>query len=119
METHQAYPSFFSLATQSSCCPAQDLWLHTREDSLLPSPGGCEPLKAAWLTLAASGSRHMAFLQVCRASGRPRKIWLTRHGESEYNKQGKLGGDPPLSEQGQVFAQMLPDVIVERTPLVS
>jgi len=57
-------------------------------------------------------------VQVCRASGRPRKIWLTRHGESEFNRHGKLGGDPPLSALGKEYARMLPDVVVERTPAV-
>lgn len=63
-------------------------------------------------------SKHMN-LQVCRASGQPRKIWLTRHGESEYNQHGKLGGDPPISDQGHIFAEMLPGAIEERTPVVS
>jgi broad specificity phosphatase PhoE/predicted kinase len=37
----------------------------------------------------------------------PRPIYLTRHGESEYNVQGRIGGDPPLSPAGQRFAQNL------------
>ena len=51
--------------------------------------------------------------------GRSRKIWLTRHGQSDYNLQGKIGGDSSLSPAGQAYARLLPDVIVERTPLVS
>ena len=35
---------------------------------------------------------------------KPRKIFLTRHGESEYNRQGKIGGDSPLSERGESYA---------------
>ena len=36
-------------------------------------------------------------LQVCRAGvGRPRKIWLTRHGESQFNTMGKIGGNSSL-----------------------
>ena len=33
-------------------------------------------------------------MQVCKAgmaAGQSRKIWLTRHGESEYNVLGKIG----------------------------
>jgi len=37
----------------------------------------------------------------------PRPIWLTRHGESEWNHCGKIGGDPGLSEKGLLYAQRL------------
>ena len=59
-------------------------------------------------------------MQVCKAGvARVRKIWLTRHGESRYNLAGKLGGDSPLSERGEAYARLLPDVIVDRVPLTS
>ena len=47
-----------------------------------------------------------------------RKIWLTRHGESEYNCEALLGGDSGISPQGAIYARLLPDVIVDRIPLV-
>jgi broad specificity phosphatase PhoE len=47
-----------------------------------------------------------------------RKIWLTRHGESMYNVLGKIGGDSRLSPRGEVYARLLPDLLVERVPLV-
>ena len=57
--------------------------------------------------------------QVCKAGvARMRKIWLTRHGESEYNKHALLGGDSNISPAGQIYARLLPDVIVDRIPLV-
>lgn len=34
----------------------------------------------------------------------PRSIYLTRHGESEYNRAGRIGGDSPLSENGTKYA---------------
>jgi broad specificity phosphatase PhoE len=37
----------------------------------------------------------------------PRPIWLTRHGESEYNVAGRLGGDAPLSPRGGQYAGAL------------
>ncbi|KAK0423738.1 hypothetical protein QR680_008303 [Steinernema hermaphroditum] len=37
----------------------------------------------------------------------PRSIYLTRHGESEYNKIGRLGGDSPLSVNGEKYAKCL------------
>lgn len=47
-----------------------------------------------------------------------RKIWLTRHGESEYNQKALIGGDSPLSANGQAYSEMLPDVILNRLPKV-
>jgi broad specificity phosphatase PhoE/predicted kinase len=37
----------------------------------------------------------------------PRSIWLTRHGESEYNVLGRIGGDAPLSGEGVRYAVTL------------
>ncbi|WKX89802.1 hypothetical protein Q1695_009002 [Nippostrongylus brasiliensis] len=37
----------------------------------------------------------------------PRCIYLTRHGESEYNQLGRLGGDSPLSDNGVRYAEKL------------
>ncbi|CAG5119462.1 unnamed protein product, partial [Candidula unifasciata] len=37
----------------------------------------------------------------------PRTIYLTRHGESQMNLQGRIGGDSDLSEQGERYAEEL------------
>ncbi len=37
----------------------------------------------------------------------PRTIYLTRHGESEFNVQGRIGGDSGLSERGRLYARKL------------
>ena len=37
----------------------------------------------------------------------PRQIWITRHGESRDNVNGKIGGDSDLSETGLRYAQAL------------
>ncbi|KAI5371376.1 hypothetical protein J4E82_009962 [Alternaria postmessia] len=37
----------------------------------------------------------------------PRMIWITRHGESEDNVAGKIGGDSDLSENGQKYAKAM------------
>ncbi|PSC70832.1 6-phosphofructo-2-kinase fructose-2,6-bisphosphatase-like isoform X2 [Micractinium conductrix] len=56
-------------------------------------------------------------MQVCRAGvGRPRKIWLTRHGESQFNTMGKIGGNSSLSKRGQMYAELLPDILASRVP---
>ena len=57
--------------------------------------------------------------QVCKAGlSRMRKIWLTRHGQSMSNVFELLGGDSHLSPLGQVYAQKLPDMLIDRVPLV-
>ena len=42
---------------------------------------------------------------------RPRSIWLSRHGESEFNLEGKIGGDALLSERGEMYAKKLPELV--------
>jgi len=42
---------------------------------------------------------------------KPRSIWLSRHGESEYNLLGRIGGDADLSERGKEYARKLPDLV--------
>ena len=37
----------------------------------------------------------------------PRQIWITRHGQSEDNLDGKIGGDSPLTEAGHHYATSL------------
>lgn len=51
---------------------------------------------------------------MCKGLGQRRRIWLTRHGESEYNTMGKIGGNSGLSARGQVYARMLPEILMDR-----
>jgi broad specificity phosphatase PhoE/predicted kinase len=44
----------------------------------------------------------------------PRSVWFTRHGESEFNVLGRIGGDSPLSDAGRAYAQTLAGVARER-----
>jgi len=55
-------------------------------------------------------------MQVCKALGRSRRIWLTRHGESEFNVSGKIGGNSLLSPRGAAYSQLLPAVLSSRVP---
>ncbi|KAJ7317494.1 hypothetical protein JRQ81_003656 [Phrynocephalus forsythii] len=41
----------------------------------------------------------------------PRSIYLSRHGESELNLQGRIGGDSGLSERGKQYAHALASFI--------
>jgi broad specificity phosphatase PhoE len=47
---------------------------------------------------------------------RPRSIWLTRHGESEYNVAGRIGGDASLSARGIAYAELLAAKLPEEIP---
>jgi 6-phosphofructo-2-kinase len=47
----------------------------------------------------------------------PRQIWLTRHGESMDNVNGKIGGDSDLSPQGVRCAKALAKFISEQKAL--
>uniref|UniRef100_A0A8C0JV72 6-phosphofructo-2-kinase/fructose-2,6-biphosphatase 3 n=1 Tax=Canis lupus dingo TaxID=286419 RepID=A0A8C0JV72_CANLU len=44
----------------------------------------------------------------------PRTIYLCRHGESEHNLQGKIGGDSGLSSRGRKFANALSKFVEEQ-----
>ena len=42
---------------------------------------------------------------------KPRSIWISRHGESQFNLTGQIGGDADLSERGQEYARRLPTLV--------
>lgn len=44
---------------------------------------------------------------------KPRLIYLSRHGESEYNLTGQIGGDANLSERGWRYAKKLPELVLK------
>lgn len=44
---------------------------------------------------------------------KPRSIYLSRHGESQYNVEGKIGGDSLLSPRGMQYAKALPSLITD------
>lgn len=44
----------------------------------------------------------------------PRSIYLTRHGESLLNVQGRIGGDSDLSDRGWQYARILAEFIEEQ-----
>lgn len=68
---------------------------------------------------AASTEDQCSNVQVCKSGvTRLRKIWLTRHGESEYNRLSLLGGDSNITDTGRAYAAVLPDIVIDRVPLV-
>jgi 6-phosphofructo-2-kinase/fructose-2,6-biphosphatase 2 len=44
---------------------------------------------------------------------KPRCIWLSRHGESEFNLTGQIGGDANLSQHGWKYAKKLPELVLK------
>ena len=44
---------------------------------------------------------------------KPRSIFFSRHGESQFNVEGKIGGDSSLSSRGMRYARALPDLITD------
>ena len=54
-------------------------------------------------------SRIVFFLTNLHIVARP--IFLTRHGESAFNVDGRIGGDPPLTARGRAFAGRLAETL--------
>ncbi len=46
----------------------------------------------------------------------PRRIFLTRHGESQFNTVGRLGGDSDITTAGQTYARALAIKVNELVP---
>jgi broad specificity phosphatase PhoE/predicted kinase len=46
----------------------------------------------------------------------PRTLYFTRHGESEYNVTGQLGGDPDLSARGRSYGPNLAKFFTDKMP---
>ncbi|KAK5169985.1 fructose-2,6-bisphosphatase-like protein [Cryomyces antarcticus] len=42
---------------------------------------------------------------------KPRSIWLSRHGESNFNLSGQIGGDADISDRGEAYARRLPELV--------
>jgi broad specificity phosphatase PhoE/predicted kinase len=59
-------------------------------------------------------ARLVFFLMNLHLTERP--IWLTRHGESVYNTNGLIGGDPDLTPDGNLYAHSLADFLDDRCP---
>ena len=58
-------------------------------------------------------SRLVFFLMQVRPTDR--LIWLTRHGESEFNVFGRIGGDAALTAYGKEYAELLASFVRART----
>ncbi|GIL67684.1 hypothetical protein Vafri_21012 [Volvox africanus] len=58
-------------------------------------------------------------MQICKAGMTSvRKIWLSRHGESEYNQKGLIGGNSSLSSRGERYSRALREALIARLPQI-
>jgi 6-phosphofructo-2-kinase / fructose-2,6-biphosphatase 3 len=65
-----------------------------------------------------SSQLHDDVAQVCRSGlNANRRIWLTRHGESEFNRLGLVGGDAPLTDKGRAYARRLAAALCKLVPV--
>ncbi|GBP95246.1 hypothetical protein EVAR_66589_1 [Eumeta japonica] len=55
---------------------------------------------------------HLSFMKIYNAG--KKTIYLTRHGESEHNLKGLIGGDSNLSERGRLYAKALSSYIKQQ-----
>ncbi|PNH04155.1 6-phosphofructo-2-kinase/fructose-2,6-bisphosphatase, partial [Tetrabaena socialis] len=63
------------------------------------------------------GKTTFFLMQVCKAGIQStRRIWLTRHGESQYNQKALIGGNSSLSERGERYSRCLPEALIARLP---
>ncbi len=53
------------------------------------------------------GAGEQVQVQPTAADGVWRTLYLTRHGESEFNLVDRIGGDSPLAERGLAYARVL------------
>jgi hypothetical protein len=60
-------------------------------------------------------SRLVSFLMNVHLT--PIPIFFTRHGESEFNLSGRIGGDADLSPLGKKYAKCLGQLVASRTDL--
>ncbi|QPG73027.1 hypothetical protein FOA43_000331 [Brettanomyces nanus] len=84
--------------------------------------GDCTFIKVLNLSSEILINRIESYLQsrivyyVMNLHVKPRYIWLSRHGESQYNLEGKIGGDADLSERGWKYARRLKDMAEKYIP---
>ena len=64
--------------------------------------------------------RRIAYFLACTAGAiGPKSLFLTRHGESELNVQGRIGGDGELSGAGWEFARRLVEFVREHSSILA
>ncbi|XP_077546472.1 6-phosphofructo-2-kinase/fructose-2,6-biphosphatase isoform X2 [Haemaphysalis longicornis] len=110
-----------------------------KDDALLDFVHRIEHYKACYQTLDEVQEKHYSFMKIFNTGQKvvvhrheghiqsrvvyylmnihimPRSIYLTRHGESVLNLQGRIGGDADLSDRGKEYALALAKFIKKQS----
>lgn len=97
------YSTIFEPIDDSQCHPVESKWSyfkcdHSRHHFVVHSVRGHVPLKI------------VHFIMNMRTDCHP--FYLSRHGQSEYNEIGRIGGDSGLTGHGLAYARKLADFVV-------
>ncbi|XP_056588802.1 6-phosphofructo-2-kinase/fructose-2,6-bisphosphatase 1 isoform X2 [Triplophysa dalaica] len=108
---------------------------YDKEEALVDFLKRIDCYKKSYVSLDEEKDKHISYIKIFNAGSRylvnrvqdhiqsrivyylmnihvtPRSIYLSRHGESELNLLGKIGGDSDLSSQGQKYATALSEFI--------
>ncbi|XP_058618903.1 6-phosphofructo-2-kinase/fructose-2,6-bisphosphatase 1 isoform X2 [Onychostoma macrolepis] len=108
---------------------------YDKEEALVDFLKRIDCYKMSYVPLDEEKDRHLSFIKIFNVGSRylvnrvqdhiqsrivyylmnihvtPRSIYLSRHGESELNLLGRIGGDTGLSSQGQKYAKALAEFI--------
>ncbi|XP_067227671.1 6-phosphofructo-2-kinase/fructose-2,6-bisphosphatase 1 isoform X4 [Chanodichthys erythropterus] len=108
---------------------------YDKEEALVDFLNRIDCYKMSYVSLDEEKDRHLSFIKIFNVGSRylvnrvqdhiqsrivyylmnihvtPRSIYLSRHGESELNLLGRIGGDSGLSSQGQKYARALSEFI--------
>lgn len=112
-ETKLASPDYVGVAAQEAVTDfrARIAHYHSVYETIIDD-------SRSWIKIVDAGrqviiNRFHGFLQTRIASFLmnlhliPRTFWLTRHGQSVFNHQNRIGGDSPLSEAGERYRNAL------------
>jgi 6-phosphofructo-2-kinase/Histidine phosphatase superfamily (branch 1) len=99
------YRAFFEPIDMSGSHPVESKWSyfkcdHSRQHFVVHNVRGYLPMKIANFIMNLRTTTH--------------SFYLTRHGQSEYNSIGRIGGDSGLSAHGLAYARALPNFVKEK-----
>lgn len=98
------YAAFFETLDAATCHPVEGGWSyfkcdHSKHHFMVHRIRGYLPLKVVHFIMNLRTSSHA--------------FYLTRHGQSEYNAIGRIGGDSGLSFHGLNYAKKLAEFVAE------
>uniref|UniRef100_A0A9J8CVN0 6-phosphofructo-2-kinase/fructose-2,6-biphosphatase 1 n=1 Tax=Cyprinus carpio carpio TaxID=630221 RepID=A0A9J8CVN0_CYPCA len=128
-------PEIIEANTMQVKLSSPDYENYDKEEALVDFLKRIDCYKMSYVPLDEEKDRHLSFIKIFNVGSRylvnrvqdhiqsrivyylmnihvtPRSIYLSRHGESELNLLGRIGGDTGLSSQGQKYAKALAEFI--------